>query len=269
MGRCRTAATPQLQSNRLVKVLWGLDLASLATAWRERESLMQRDQATPPKSPPPPSDPWQYGIIDLFAILTLAALISAMAAPLFRHIQPVNRPVLVIVMMCQVLITAGTIIAAAGRRKSLLELSGQRIALGYCGQMKWRYWPLLKSILYMTAFAAAQVGLALLIAYETVGGFLLYQLQLGYVTGFAFSRYLWRVYPNTIEFFENGISTDATTFLPWGRTEVRPSQYHGDRVVVVERPMAGSIAGFTRTAQLPRYQREVVLAASTVQGRLS
>jgi hypothetical protein len=230
---------------------------------------MPRDEsAQVPPQHSPPGDPRQFGLIDLFALLTLAALVSAMAAPLVRHAQTLNREVLLLVIGFQVLVAAGAVIFAAGHRRGLLAIAGRRIAIVYSGQLNWRHWPLVKSMITMTALAAAQLGMALLLAFFATDSkqspnivVWLYYIQLACVTGYAFSRFLWRVYPNAIEFFEGGISADAVTLVPWEWAEVRPSRFHQDPVVVVVRPMPGSAGGITRTAQLPRGQRDAVLAA--------
>jgi hypothetical protein len=214
----------------------------------------------------PTVNPRQFRIIDLFAVLTLAALLAAMAAPFLRAMPPDKLTMLLIVALCQVVVTGGTMIHAAHRRQQLLDRSGERIGIGYCGAVRWRHWPLFKSILSMVFLAAAQFGVALVFAVVLTGEtpvptFLVYQLQLGYVTGRALSRYMWRVYPSAMEFFANGVAVSGTSFVEWERAEVRRSQFFSDRVVVVMRPEVGSIAGGTIIVQVSDTLRDELLVA--------
>lgn len=75
-------------------------------------------------------DPRQFRIIDLFALLTLAALVSAMAAPFVRELAPTTRNKLLAVVTCQLVVVAATVVFAAQRRSKLLQQSGQRIGIG-------------------------------------------------------------------------------------------------------------------------------------------
>jgi hypothetical protein len=89
---------------------------------------------------------------------------------------------------------------------------------------------------------------------------LLYQFQLAMFSGFWFARYLWRVYPNSMEFFDHGVSIGGTTFLPWQQVELRPSRYFADRMVLVLRPAADSVTAQTRLAQVPDALRVDILS---------
>ena len=110
--------------------------------------------------------------------------------------------------------------------------------------------------------AGLPLGLALVMVSITNGILFLYQLQLGCVTGVALARFLWRVYPNSIEFFEGGVSQGGVTLIPWAQVEVRPSQYFADRLVVVLRPAVGSVVADTKMAQVSDALREQLLATS-------
>ena len=54
-----------------------------------------------------PVDPRQFGLIDLFAIMTSAALVSAMIAPFLREMQTENRNRLFSVAIFQLVVTVG------------------------------------------------------------------------------------------------------------------------------------------------------------------
>jgi hypothetical protein len=164
------------------------------------------------------------------------------------------------------LIIAVTVAAMANRRKKLFDRSGQRICVAYCGGGRWRRWPLVKSIVAMAALALAQLGLAAAfavtpsaeVAYVHI---VIYQVQLGWFTGVAVSRFRWRVYPHAMEFFDNGVALHGWKFYGWSRAEVRPSTLYADRVVVVLQIQPGSIGGETKIARVTGTLRERVLAA--------
>jgi hypothetical protein len=120
-------------------------------------------------------------------------------------------------------------------------------------------------MVYMLLLAMAQIGLALVaVAVATEHPFLLfYQLQLGCIAGMAFARFLWRVYPNSIEFFAHGISLSGVTLIPWAQVELRRSQYFADRLVVVLRPAANSIVGDTKLVQVSAPLREQLLSTAS------
>jgi hypothetical protein len=212
-------------------------------------------------------DPRQFRVIDLLALTTLAALVLAMAAPILRTVQEGNRLKLLALVSFQLVVTGVAVAYAAYSRGRLLEMSGQRIAVGYQGTIRWRHWPVVKSSLLMLLLANWQLGCAALSTTAPTGewfrpspGFFAFQLQLGFFSGFAFARFLWRVYPSAIEFFENGVALAGMRFIPWQQVDVRPSQYFSDRLVVVVRPAAGSAVASTRLAQVPAAARERILA---------
>lgn len=204
-------------------------------------------------------------MIDLFAIVTLAGLVSAMVAPFLREMQTENRNTLFGVAIFQLVVTAGAIAFAVNQRKKLLEKSGRRIGIAYCGEIRWRLWPVIKSSIYMILLATAQLCLALVFATGLIGDVrnpvvLMNQLQLGCIAGFAFARYLWRVYPNSMEFFDNGISLHGMTFIPWAQIDLRSSKYSADRIVVVLRPAVTSVVADTKTAQVTDALRDRLFA---------
>lgn len=233
-----------MAAGRDLKIEWAPD--------RFPEGMM-----TDNRLPAPPGNPRQFGIVDLFAVLTVGALVSAIVAPFVRAMTPANRGNLFAIAVVQLAVVTFTVVEGANRRGKLLQQAGRRTGIGYCGTVRWQRWPLFKSILGMLSIAGAQLGFSILFAMGPPGtqpfpNLLLYQLQLGYFTGCALSRLHWRVYPNAMEFFENGIALNGVRFVPWSLIQVRPSQHFPDRVVVVMRQGEGSVAGETRTVQLAR-----------------
>ena len=64
-------------------------------------------------------NPQQFRLIDLFALTTLVALVSAVVAPLFRRLESNFRYLLLLVVGLQLLITVGTIVYYAKKRKKI------------------------------------------------------------------------------------------------------------------------------------------------------
>jgi hypothetical protein len=196
----------------------------------------------------------QFGLIDLFAIVTVAALLSAMLAPFVRELKSEHRNRMVGLAVFQLAIAAGTIAFSVRNRKRLLEKTGRRITVAYCGEVEWRHWPVFVSLAFMLVLAVSQSFLAFAFATNSqrTFGLLIYQFQLGCFTGWTIARCMWRAYPNSIEFFENGIALGATTFFPWTQIDLRPSQFFADRIVVVYRPAVPAFGGNTEMAQVPK-----------------
>ena len=143
------------------------------------------------------SDPRQFAVIDVFAVITLTALVCAMAAPLLRRIPAEKLDKLLVIVSLQLVVTAGAVLLAANLRERLLEKSGRRIGLAYCGEGRWRHGPLVKSAIYMFLLASAQLCVWLLFAAGAIGdvistNYLLFELQLGGLLGYTFARYPWR-----------------------------------------------------------------------------
>jgi len=208
---------------------------------------------------------WQFGLIDLFAIVTLAALLSAMAAPHVREMSSENRVWLLVVAGLQFLVTTVSFALAMFQRKQLQMNSGRKMGIAPCGVIRWRHWPMVKSILLMLLFATVQLLAALMFAQESNRGssmfnFMLMQMQLCSFAGYAFARFLWRSYPGTIEVFDNGIAVGGVMFYPWANVDVRTSHLVADRLVVVLRDSSGSASACTKMAQVSDGLREQIFA---------
>jgi hypothetical protein len=213
------------------------------------------------------SNPLQIGLIDLFAVTTLVAMILAMAVPVVRTMPAENRWPLIAVFGSQAIIVALVMLWEAKRRKKLLEVSGHRIGVGYCGDLNWRHWPLAKSLLILLFFAMLQLCIAVAVTADGQRtlfdpGFLFQQIQLGFFFGMGCSRYLWRVFPNSMEFFDNGISLQGTSLIPWNRVSVRNSQFFPDRIVVIIRVAVGSIEADTNVVQVSNRLRSTIFSRS-------
>ena len=82
----------------------------------------------------------------------------------------------------------------------------------------------------MLTLLVAQITLAMFVVQnERLPLFLfVYRLQVSSLCGRTFTRFLWRVYPNAIKFFECAIAFGGTTFVPWTQADIQPSQWFTD-----------------------------------------
>jgi len=211
-------------------------------------------------------NPQQFRLVDLFALTTLVALASAMVAPILRGIESDYRNRFLAIIGLQLIITAGTIVFHARKRKKLLEKTGPKIGVAFCGHFRWRYWPILRMFFTISIAMIFQMIIAVAMAIDFVEygqllhgpingmidllpvshrvlhylhyfSFLDYLLyaQTSMFAGYAFSLYRWRAYPNSMEFFEYGIVKKGTLFTPWKRIEVRPSAFFPDKIAIIVR----------------------------------
>ncbi len=227
-----------------------------------------------PLGSPSPWTPRQFRLIDVFALVTLAAILCAMAAPFVRTMAEGNLTRLVVVVLLQALAAAASIAFLAAGRRALLAKSGRRIGVGYSGSMRWRHGPVFASILRMLLFGGWQLVFAVVFVFlpsrhtsgqpEPAGATLTYvlvQLELGGFAGYALLCYLWRVYPKSIEFFENGIAKGGLQFTPWSKMKVRPSQSSSDQIIIVHTYSNERAATWLWFVQVPESLREWLLAA--------
>ncbi|PHR95700.1 MAG: hypothetical protein COA78_29760 [Blastopirellula sp.] len=201
---------------------------------------------------PESNNPRKFSLIDLFALVTLAGLLSAMAAPYLRELPAEKHGILLLEIFLQVTMLGVSLAYAVHSRKKVLVQSGKKVGYAFCGQIRWQHWPVIKSCLFMSLIALLQLAFAMFIVLapsNTIhfSNLLIYHIQIGGFVGFAYARYLWRVYPSSIEFFENGIALGGTRFIPWANVTLRNSQFFEDRIAVVYRIQQ---AGDTKMAQV-------------------
>ena len=200
-----------------------------------------------------PSNPRQFRVIDIVALVSLAALVAAMAAPIVRWMSTGDQIKFLLVMLAQLVITTIAFVGAVYMRTRLLKRAGRRIYIGYCGAFEWRHWPAVKSCIAMGVVAAIQLAIAAALTQDMLRfGFAatMAQLQIALVAGFALARFIWRVYPSAMEFFENGVALTGVVFLDWEQVDLRSSQTFPDRIVVVVRPIPKSKGGETKIVQV-------------------
>jgi hypothetical protein len=238
--------------------------------------MPSKEQDSPKRDSLSLADSRQLRIIDLFGLLTLVALLCAMAAPIIRGLGTEYRIAFLAFGFFQVLITIGLSTWLIRLRAKLLRRSGQRLGIGFCGQIRWKHWPVSKSVLLMVGLAVIQLGVAVLIIksqsmldststrhrswIEIAPGLLSANLQMSFFLAVALTRNLWRVYPNSIEFFAEGVSPNCFTLIKWEQAEIQPSQFFEDRVVVMWRLAKGSRSGTTMVTQVSAELKELLLS---------
>jgi hypothetical protein len=212
-----------------------------------------------------PRDPRQFRIVDLVALMTLAALVSALAAPFVRALSPEHRGKLLITTIVQLIVMAATFVTNAKSRKQVLGQAGKKIGAGYLGTLRWSR---LTCVLGMLFLGAIQLFMSFVFLdtpnrNTQVPDNLLFYVQLAYFSAAAISRYRWGAYPNTVEIFQHGLVFCGTRFVSWEKAEPRPSAYYSDRVTIVFRHAPQSAAGEIKTVQVSDALRDWILTKDT------
>ena len=214
----------------------------------------------------------QFGIIDLFTMVTFAAVLFAIACPFIRDLPETRVQSLYMFAAIQTMAVVGAFLFASNRRTQLHKNAGARLCVGFCGQGTWKHWPMALSGLAMLICAVVQVGFIMVLLYFPFGlmnPILL--IQLCAWSGWTLARYFWRVFPNSIEYFEKGIALGGTKFIPWSSVTVRPSALFPNRIVTVYRHgTPPNTVGDTKVVQVPEEYRQYLLnIVETVQRQSS
>lgn len=212
-----------------------------------------------------PRDPRQFRIVDLVALMTLAALVSALAAPFIRALSPDHRGKFFITTIVQLIVMAATIATNAKSRKQVLGQAGEKIGAGYSGALRWSR---LTCVLGMLFLGATQLFMSFVFLdtpnrNTRMPDNMLFHVQLAYFSAAAISRYRWGAYPNVVEIFQNGLVFRGTRFVSWAQAEPRPSAYYSDRVTIVFRHAPPSAAGEIKTVQVSDALRDWILEQRT------
>ena len=217
-------------------------------------------------------NPRQYSLLDLLGLLTIASLLISMFAPYLRQLTAENQTRLLVAFLVQAALVTFSLTTTMKKRKSVTSEAGNRLGIGYAGQVRWKHWPVAKSAFQLFCLSCFQLlaGIAIAISDKwNFTNFIVFQLQLGPVTGVCLARYLWRVYPGAIEFFEHGIVQQAFAFSPWTRVEIRPSSFFSDRNVLFVRQAEGSNVGGTLTVQMSESLKQAAQACATMSTELA
>lgn len=212
-----------------------------------------------------PRDPRQFSIVDLIALMTLAALVSALAAPFIRALSPDHRSKLLITTIVQLIVMGATITYNAKTRTQTLRQAGKKLGAGHLGALRWSR---LTCVLGMLFVGSIQLALSFIVLETStrssrVPENLLFNAQLACLSAVAISRYRWGAYPNMVEIFRNGLVFSGTRFVSWTKAEPRPSAYYSDRVTIVFRHAPQSAAGEIKTVQVSDALRDWILQQRT------
>ena len=209
----------------------------------------------------------QFGILDLFAWMTVASMLVALAAPLLRQMEPQQRFRAYVAVGLQIVIVLGVVYYANWKRRATISELGACYGTVYFGTLTWRHWPVFKSCFLMVFFAVAQLAVSLGFVLRrpdspaTLGPALQY-IQLAFFSGYAFARFSWRVYPGAAEIFDGGVVRTGFQHVPWERIQVRDSSMLPGRFVFVLQPQPNQVGGETQTCIIDQQLREEVLRLS-------
>ncbi len=201
----------------------------------------------------------QFNLSLLFSMITLAAFVAAMMAPFLRDAQNISYWRVAFILGLQAAGMGTYLQAALRRRKKMLEECGKRLGTGYCGLLRWRHWPFLKSWMFTLLVTLFQLGIAVLVSSAPIhpGMFMywFYLFQLGIHSGMVFSNLCWQHYPNSFTFYENGLVAPTRGYMLWSQVTVRPSTLYPDRMVIVIHPDERGMLGDTKVVQAPKALR--------------
>lgn len=207
----------------------------------------------------------QFTLIDVFALMTFVAIVVAGFAPVVRSLSTDDQIGFWLILLGEIALISGAVVYSLNRRRTLTGISGRRLGVAFYGSASWRYWPVIRSALTMLLLAAFQIGIAFLFSNQRIHFLIFMQFgQLAFFVGNHVVNFLWRAYPATIEFFENGVATGTNLLHDWGRVNVRKSDLHPGRIVVVVRPVygAGLAGGQTYQAHVSAELASCIFAAA-------
>lgn len=189
-------------------------------------------------------NPQQFSIAELFWVSVGVAIVLAVVTPFLRGLpQAVLNTVVfaAAIQSCAIVALAGYI---SHRRKRMLETSGSRILLGSSSESPSVKWAVFFSYFNVFFAVAMQLYISAGLVWALSGeesdvlsvilkiGIILFQSMAPMMFMTQSIRFLrWRIRSDAVEFFENGVAIfDLLT--PWGKVELRPSEFHQNRVMV-------------------------------------
>lgn len=189
-------------------------------------------------------NPQQFSIAELFWVSVAVAVVLAIVTPFLRRLPQAVLNTVVIAAAIQSI----AIVALAGyishRRKRMLETSGKRIVLGSSSESPSVKWAVFFSFLCIFFTVVMQLYISAGLVWALSGeesdvlstilkiAVIWFQSMGPMIFMTQSIRFLrWRIRSDAVEFFENGVVVfDLLT--PWGKVELRPSQFHQNRVMV-------------------------------------
>ena len=189
-------------------------------------------------------NPQQFSIAELFWVSVAVAVILAIVTPSLRSLpQAVLNTVIIAAAIQSIAIIALTGFLS-NRRKRMLETSGKRIVLGTSSEGPSVKWAVFFSYFNVFFAVAMQLYISAGLVWALSGndsdvlltvikfGIILFQSMAPMMFMTHSIRFLrWRIRSDVVEFFENGVAIfDFLT--PWGKVELRRSEFHQNRVMV-------------------------------------
>ena len=189
-------------------------------------------------------NPQQFSIAELFWVSVAVAVVLAIVTPFLRGLPQavLNTVVFAAAIQSFAIIALASYISR--RRKRMLKTSGKRILLGSSSEspsVKWAVFFSYFNVLFAVAMQLyISAGLVWALSGEE-GDVLSTIVRIGIILSQTIGpmmfmtqsiRFLrWRIRSDAVEFFENGVATfDFLT--PWGKVELRPSEFYQNRVMV-------------------------------------
>ncbi|QDU74481.1 hypothetical protein Pan97_14890 [Bremerella volcania] len=174
--------------------------------------------------------PQQFGLIHLMGLMTVLALAFALLAPLFRAMSGRQAIYVLLILLIEAAIVAGSYVYTSSRRQKLLAAAGRRVGQSNFGMAKSRAFGRLATVCGLLFVAIGQVCFTIMAIWMSYDHFpwmlLVSQFQLGVFASNAMMQLRWDRDFGAIEFFENGIADATHQFTPWERIVVRPSKLY-------------------------------------------
>jgi len=196
----------------------------------------------------------QFSLAELFWVIVAVAVVLAIATPFLRTLPQSAFNTAISVVSVQTIAIVAVIGFLSYRRKQMLEKSGKRIALGSSSESPSVKWAIFFSYFSIFVTVVTQLFISVVLIWAISGTdwpdffptFAKIAIVLGQSMGPMICmtqsiRFLrWRVHSDAVEFFENGVAV-FDLLSPWGKVELRRSQFHQDRIMVYYREYQSSV----------------------------
>ncbi len=194
----------------------------------------------------PKLNPQQFAVMDFFRVLVSVALALTIVMPWIRALPAKVFATMIVVIGGQIAWLTVLLVFLSRRRKRLLEKSGQLLFSGSSSENPSCRWAKARAVfgvlfcVVIQLFVAAALSWVIVTEVFTswlgrpVSILILINGLLGPSMAVTSSiRFLrWRLYPETVEFYENGIAI-SDRFVPWEKLDLRRSTIWHNRVQIV------------------------------------
>lgn len=184
--------------------------------------------------------PQQFGLADVFLVLTGVAMVCAILAPLARTVPKESYLSVGAIVVAQVGAITVSIGWAIRRRKKLLDQTGRRLGVGYKHGLFGPAWVRAFAVLGVVSFIAIQL---------TYAGFILFMASprfdwlmignvamLGAMGGGTLLKLRQGREIGASEIFANGFVIYEIHFIPWERFRVRKSKTREGAIDITVHP---------------------------------